>query len=212
MSWQTLQSILQTVNPYLVLAITWFIGQRVVTSWDIRKKRLELDIAAATQFQQLYGEIKEIMRLWRIATKKTDQLISLPTDIRWQLLARATSVEGKFEAIAMKLATERYLTSDQIFNVGLFRQACQEVRDAIQEGRSLPSIRYGGGYTLFNNLATEITSLIGSNRQTKIPNLRSAQKNLDEIASVRSKDLLKKMKEAEEISVSSDKQLQKTNK
>ena len=60
---------LQLLTPFLVLAATWFLGQRILNSWDLRKKRQELDIAAATQFQQLYGEAKEVARLWRFITK-----------------------------------------------------------------------------------------------------------------------------------------------
>jgi hypothetical protein len=189
--------ILKLITPFLVLAATWFVGQRILVSWDMRKKRQELDIAAATQFQQLYGEVKEVARLWRTITKRAEQPITPPADIRWQLLARATSVEGKSEAVVMKLATERPLSEGEIRSIGLFRQACQDLRESIRDGKSLPAMRYGGGYTLFNNLATEITCLIGRNPPKDAPELQVAQKNLDAIARIGSRVWLNAVEEAE---------------
>ncbi|HEY0605386.1 MAG TPA: hypothetical protein VGD58_20865 [Herpetosiphonaceae bacterium] len=167
-----------------LLIVTWLLGQRIIAFWDIRKKQQEIDTAAAAQFQQLYGDLKEVARLWREVSKIQDHPFSTPPDIRWQLLVRATSAEGRFEAVVMKLATERLLEEKEIKSIGLFRQASQDLREAIREGRSLPAIRFGGGYTLFNNLAAEITCLLANNRSTKAPSREVAQQNLDAIAKI----------------------------
>jgi len=187
---------LNLLTPFLVLAATWFIGQRILNSWDIRKKRQELDIAAATQFQQLYGEAKEIARLWRFIADQQEPPVLGSTDLHWQLLTRATAVEGKFEAVVIKLATERHLTKEQIRSVGLFRRSCYELRESIRDKR-LPTMGYGGGYTLFNNLAVEITCLLNTNSPTNVLELSIARQNLKEIAKIGSESLHRAIEEIE---------------
>jgi hypothetical protein len=176
------KELLQLLTPFLVLAATWFLGQRILISWDLRKKRQELDIAAATQFQQLYGEAKEVARLWRVIMTLSDQSLQIPKEkeMRWQLLARATAVEGRFEAVVIKLTTERLLSKEQVQTLGLFRGACQDLRDAISD-MSLPAMGQYPGYILFNNLAVSITQLLNSNRSADVPNSTIATENLIEV-------------------------------
>jgi hypothetical protein len=196
----TVKELVQLLTPFLVLAATWLIGQRILTGWDLRKKRQELDIAVASQFQQLYGEAKEVGRLWREVTRQHDQHsqpISVPSDIRWQLFSRAAAVEGKFEAVVIKLVTERPLKEEQVQSIGLFRQGCQELRESIREDRSLAAMRYGGGYTLFNNLAAEITCLLAQNRPAEAPKIDVARKNLKAVARIGSRAWERAVKEME---------------
>lgn len=187
----------QLVMPFLVLAATWLVGQRVISAWDLRKKRRELDIAAAMQFQHLYGEAKEVARLWRAATKPLATPLAPPPDFRWQLHARATAVEGDFEAVVMKLVTERALSDGEVRSIGLFRQGCKHLRSAIQDGDSLASMRLGGGYTLFNNLAVEITALLARGGPESSPGVAAAQKSLEAIALTSGRDWRRAVEQAE---------------
>lgn len=44
--------LLKIAVTVLLLPAGWFVGQRIVVAWDIRKKRQELDIASAESFQR----------------------------------------------------------------------------------------------------------------------------------------------------------------
>ena len=183
-----LLELIKTGLALLLLAAGWFVGKRILNAWDLRKKRQELDIAAAEAFQSLYGELKQVARLWRSARAPKDRSLIVPADLRWTMLARATAAESRYEALVIKLATERELSADEIRTLGLFRQACQQVRESIQRDAVVPSSGFGREYLLFNELAAEVTCLIGSNRAPGVLDAASAKRNLEGIALVRSGD------------------------
>jgi hypothetical protein len=97
------------------------IGHRIVAWWEQRKKLREMDLALATQFQQLFGEFKEIWRLWKEQRRKPSADYVASKD----LLVRACSAEAGLEAILLKLVTDRRLNPMQLTSLGLFRQAFQ---------------------------------------------------------------------------------------
>jgi hypothetical protein len=169
----------------LLLALGWFFGQKVIADWDLIKKRQEVDVLTASEFQTLYGELKEVARIWRESKKSDGSWIRKPDDLAWQLLGRAAAVESKFEAVIIKLATERSLSASQRQTLGLFRQACQRLRLTIRTNAVLDWGEVGSAYLVFNELAAEITWMIGeAPRQDRIT-LDSAKTNLMEIAKVR---------------------------
>src|SRR6266481_4046165 len=90
----------------VLLLLTWLLGQRILVSWDLRKKRQELDITTANEFHHLYGEFKEVTKLWRIIKRNKDHTLSPASTARWDLLSRACAAESKNESIIVKLATE----------------------------------------------------------------------------------------------------------
>jgi hypothetical protein len=182
----------------LLLIITWGIGQRIIASWDIRKKRQELDIASASQFQQLYGEFKEVGKLWRIYIKNKDVELTFPEHTRWELLKRATSAESEIEAIIVKLATERSLSKSEIKELGLFRQAYQQLREAIRDNKPLGLGSYGPEYTFFNNLASNVACMISSGQRPKRLHPDKARRNLQAIVDVRLKHFRKALEEQNE--------------
>ncbi|MEO5814875.1 MAG: hypothetical protein ABIT20_06300 [Gemmatimonadaceae bacterium] len=171
-----------------LLAMTWVVGQRIIASWELRKKRNELDVAAAERFQQLYGELKEVARLWRSAKRPKGDAPTLPDGLQWDLVARATSAESKYETLVIKLSTERRLTASQIKTLGLFRQAVQEVRDSIRKGEIVPASGLGGEYLAFNDLAAEVTCLVGTSAKRSAVGGEVAQQNLQNIALVRKRE------------------------
>ncbi len=173
----------------LILLLTgWIIGQRIVATWDLRKKRQELDVAAAVVFQQLYGELKEVGRLWREFARQGSDKLSPPPDIRWILLARAAAAESKYEAVVIKLASERLLSTPQRKTLGQFRQGCQQLRQSIRNGMSVGWSRFGDEYHLFNDLATEVTCMIAEVRHVDAILPSIARRNLEAIAAVRTND------------------------
>jgi hypothetical protein len=178
----------KTAASLLVLAAGWFVGQRIIVGWDIRKKRQELDIAAAERFQSLYGELKEVSRTWRSAKKGDENSPQPPKDLQWSLLLQSTKAESQFESIVIKLATERALSETEIRAIGLFRQTCQHIRESIQKNELTESSAFGAAYLLLNDLAAEVTCIIGSTRQRDVLDPARAKTNLERIASVRSAD------------------------
>jgi hypothetical protein len=125
--------IIKTGLACLLLILGWIFGQRVIAYWDIKKKRQELDIATAMQFHKLYGEFKEVSRLWRAFTfvGQRDKEIIFPESFVMELLRRATAAEGNVEGIIVKLASERVLLLEDLKTLGLFRQAYQKLREAV---------------------------------------------------------------------------------
>jgi hypothetical protein len=168
-----------------LLAVGWFVGQRIIASWDLRKKQQELDVSTAVQFQQLYGELKEVGRLWRESRKPEASVIGVPKDLRWSLLARGANAESKYEAVVMKLASERTLTPSQLTALGLFRQACQQLRQSMRKNQEVSWTDFGPEYFLFNDLAAEVTCLISGQRPRKPVSPGIACANLEGIAHVR---------------------------
>jgi hypothetical protein len=168
-----------------LLAAGWFVGQKIIANWDLRKKQQELDISTAVQFQQLYGELKEVGRLWRESQKPEASRIRLPKELCWSLLAKGANAESKYEAVAMKLASERVLSRSELAALGLFRQACQQLRQSIRENQGVSWSDYGTAYFLFNDLAAEVTCLIASPRPRKSISSEVARENLAAIAKVR---------------------------
>lgn len=164
--------LIKTGLASLTLGFGWFVGQRIIASWDIRKKHQELDIATATQFHKLYGEFKEVSRLWRTVCFKpasdkepaSGKKSAFPEGITFELLRRATAAEGGVEAIIVKLATEKDLKLEDIKTLGLFRQAYQKLRESIREDESLDWIYGTPEYDLYNDLASKTASIISSSK------------------------------------------------
>jgi hypothetical protein len=176
--------VLELFKAVLALILLGFVGQRIVTYWDIRKKRREIDVSTTGDFQHLYGELKEVGRLWR-EFKKPDSSANAPTGLAWDLLARGAEAESKFEAVIMKFASERDLTHEQCLVLGLFRQACQQLRQSIRDNSEVSWADYGPEYFLFNHLAADITCMLAGPFPRKPVEPAKARANLDVIARVR---------------------------
>jgi putative (di)nucleoside polyphosphate hydrolase len=192
--------IIKTGLAWLTLALGWVLGQKIIAKWDIIKKQRELDIETAMQFNKFYGEFKAVSRLWRVKLwrpinshgKRSEQL-TFPGNTPFELLVRATAAEGGVEAIIVKLATERVLNEKDIKTLGLFRQAYQELRHAIREGKPLLWTYGTPEYTLYNDLASKVTCIIVSNKR-KEPNQNEAPQVLRKISKIRPDEWEKEVK------------------
>jgi hypothetical protein len=179
-----------------LLSFTWIIGQRVIAYWDTRKKRQEFDISTSAQFQQIYGEAKQINRLWRIYVKKRDQN-GYSEGLVKDLLQRAVVVESKMESIVVKLSTERLLSDREIESLGLVRQAFQELRENIDDDKELTFIGSKPGYTFFQFLVCEVACIISSGKHSSKITPARAKHNLREITKYGSNELKRKADEHE---------------
>ena len=167
--------LLKSILALVILYITWAVGQRFITHWELKRKARELDLSIATQFQQLFGEFKEIWRLWK-ALKSSPPLqgFVFPEDARWQLLVRASAAEGRVEAIFVKLATDRSLTSTEVRNLGLFRQAYQLLRQGIRDDKSMEYGYRDPQYRLFNELGCKVAHTLAGSASHHRPTLDQA--------------------------------------
>ena len=182
--------LIKTLLIFLTLGFSYIIGQKIINYWDIKKKRQELAMETASLFHKLYGEFKEVSRLWRAFCYKVKhgQAEDYPQNTRIDLLRRATHAEGGIEAIIVKLATERILEDDHIETLGLFRQAYQKLREAIRNGEPLEWTYNTPEYDIYNNLASKTAWIITSDTGDKMPEQAEAVKKLQEITTFRSKD------------------------
>jgi hypothetical protein len=177
----------------LLLVVTWVLGQRIIAFWDKRKKQQELDIAISTQFQQLFGEFKEISKLWEVFYRQRNQnrnkSLDLPAQTRGALLERATTAESKLEAILVKLATEWPLSQAETEYLGLFRQGFQQLRESIRAD-SPPTFEYkvNPEYHLFNELVCEVANIVSERRSWKQVPSQKAKRRLSEIVKFGSTD------------------------
>lgn len=185
---QAFIELIKTGFALVILVVTWLLGQRILAYWEIRKKRKELDIVTATQFQQLYGEYKEVWRLWKVFRNPPDKRMTFPENTQWELLKRATSAESKFEAIIVKMATERVLTQTEARNIGLLRQGFQKLRESIRDGKYFDYSHKTPEYILFNNLACEVATTISSDRKKELTEASEASSNFINVTNVRSED------------------------
>ena len=191
------QELIKTGLTIVTLGVGWLLGQRIIAYWDLKKKRQGLDIETATQFHRLYGEFKDISRLWR-AYRYEGKKLEYPAAFPIELLGRASAAEGGVEAIVLKLATEKNLEEEDIKTLGLFRQAYQELRVAIRGDMSFEWTREAPEYVLYNDLASETACIISwaKARQMSVfwdktrrrSALAEAPRTLQKITAIRSKD------------------------
>ncbi len=63
------------VTIILTIILGGLVGNRLSVMWAIRQKRRELQLSAASQFYQLYGEFFAVWKLWSAIKDK-----AVPTD------------------------------------------------------------------------------------------------------------------------------------
>jgi hypothetical protein len=168
-----------------VLAVTWLVGLRLATYWTLRQKRNELNFAALQAFHATYGQFKELVKTWRLIKKADDVPPPVPSEERWALLKRACALESKMEALALRVATERKLTDEQLLTLGLLRQGMQTVRESIREDKANPLGSRGVEYQLVNELASAVASLVSDELPARSPSPAEARAQLARIAEVR---------------------------
>jgi hypothetical protein len=171
----------------ITLGLGWFVGHRLTVKWNIIQKQRETDITIVQEFYSLYGEFKEISKVWRVIKRNNGTLV-VPEDSRWLLLTRACAVESRNEAIVVKLATERQLKADALKDLGLFRQALQRLRESIRDNVEVPFSSRGPEYVFFNDLAARVGSLVSSSHAAATLDPKKASQRLEGIANVRLPD------------------------
>lgn len=165
-------SIIESVGaPLLTVAVTlgggWLVTTRVTDRWEQVKKSREMDLAAAQDFQRLYGEFVAIWKTWNSLTDGHTPVTS-PEHVGWGCLERATAAEGQIEALMAKLAAERFLTEDEIDMLGGVRQAFKVVRRSIKQGEPIGWWSSGAEpYMAIKSLSAAMSVLLSTAPSTK---------------------------------------------
>lgn len=148
------------VGVLLTLTGGWLVTTRVTDRWDRVKKARELDLAAAQDFQRLYGEFFAVWKIWA-AVNEGAHSAERPNGMAWALLERASVMEGGIEALLAKVCAERILSDSDIEALGSLRQAFQQLRETIRHNRNLPWYSSGTAeYVALKNLAVFMSGLL----------------------------------------------------
>ena len=157
------------------LLIARLFGNALTVKWNIRQKRRELQLSAAHQFYDLYGEFFAVWKLWSYSrgagnvkgdVHGEDQLT--PEHMRWDLYQRVCKADGQVEAMLVKVASERvfetYAKEDsEIETLCKFREAYKTLRLVIRDSEFLdwphPS---DPPYQAFKCVAAHVACLLNS--------------------------------------------------
>lgn len=167
------------MGSLVLLLLAWVIGQRISTAWNIRQKQKENNLENAREFHRLYGEFIAIWRLWNYFI--SNESISANSARRWDLYDRACTAEGKMEALLVRLACERALSSEDIDVLGRFRQVYQVLRDTMRKSVRLDwSYSEHPDYVEFKTLSPKVALLaLGSQGRTQPSAKHSAEQLLE---------------------------------
>lgn len=113
------------------LGLTWIVGARFTTAWNIRQKKKESDLAAAQEFYRLYREFFANWKLWNYSVSHDHG-----KDLQ-ALFQRASNAEGGVEALLVQFAASRKMSPEDIRACACFRQGYQSLRQAISANASI---------------------------------------------------------------------------
>lgn len=120
--------------------LAWLVGARVAYIWDDRKRRRESDLAALNDFYRAYGEFFTTWKLWdshKQSRERGYDLAKPQPGFQWKMLEQAEEAESVFEALLIKIASERKLDERQKLLIRSFRQGYQSLRENIRENKAL---------------------------------------------------------------------------
>lgn len=146
------------VSAVIVLALSWLVGSRLTYGWNVRQKNREFQLSTSQQFYVAYGEFFAVWKLWN----RLDRTVAEFSDRRWELHKRAAAAEAIVEGTLVKLCSELKLDDEQINTLGRFRQAFQQLREAIRDDRHLSwNASEHSEYKTFKLLAVRVAALLG---------------------------------------------------
>lgn len=118
------------------LTVTWLVGNSLTVRLERDKKTTEGDLAVQEQFYRLYGEFFSAWKAWNEACESSHVRDSYEND-RTAALRTVADAEGRLEAMIVRIATSRRLSSLECDAIGAFRQGYQRLRKAINSRKRL---------------------------------------------------------------------------
>ena len=156
----------------VTVVLAWIIGNRITARWAIWQKRREATLAASSEFSRLYGEFFSNWKLWNYSLDGGEVN-------RVALIERVHAAEARVEALFVILAVQSSLTETDIEVAGKFRQAYQQLREAVLEGRRLDWPAHNTpGYAAFKSLAASFAVLLSSMDLRNSPSEPEASRNI----------------------------------
>ena len=134
----------KTFMPLIVAATTlllgWLVSSNVTDYWDRKKALRERALAAMQELAKLYGEFLSTRKNWD--TLRRFPVLEGQQEERaravWQLVDRATSAEGRFEALLVRLSAERRFTADELDSIAALRLAFKALRKGLRDDERIP--------------------------------------------------------------------------
>jgi hypothetical protein len=159
----------------ITFAFVAVLGGAAGLLWAKARHRRELDLSALAEFYRVYGSWFATWKAWESAWD--DKQIETE---RGPLLKQATLVEGQFEALLVRIASERRLSTLEIDRLGRFRQGYQQLRESIEKKKRLPfRVRFDDAevkaYVAFKSLSVDFAGLLHG-RRARAKRLRLALK------------------------------------
>jgi hypothetical protein len=183
--WQAL--LIVAVGGAVTSALAWLVGTQITYRWDELKRQRESDLKAADEFYSAYGQFFSTWKLWN--TQKDHSAIALPDRVEWALLEKAEESEARFEALLVKLASERVLAKSDTDLLACFRQAYQALREHMREGRALrwwasgdpsdPGVEYRE-YRAFKALSEFFANLLARDESPRWPRAHRERPSQDQ--------------------------------
>ena len=118
------------------LLLTGLVGNWIAVLWARRQKRRELDLAAATELYELYGEFLAIWKAWNAMLEH--RTLGAGQEPPKDLLARSTKIEGRFESLLLRITSQQTFRPEDLADLGMLRQAFKFPRRQILEGIPIP--------------------------------------------------------------------------
>lgn len=188
---------IQLLPALVILALSWFVGYRVLHHWEIRKKAGELDLEAERLFQQLHGEYKALWRMWKMHHKPNPESPTATTEAIWEMASRVAMLEGRLEALLFQLAASRNLDAQQLRDLGMLRQVVQQLREGMKQGSKLDEEYRGSDYRAFHDLSASLLAMLRM-KSVKLTD-RQTRSNMQAILAVRVGDLQDLRKQPEKV-------------
>lgn len=183
---EIIKALLNVIVAISTLIFGLFVGKRLAVYWAIRQKRKEIELNSLNQFYELYGEFFSIWKLWNWLKENKKENSPAYKEKHWELLNRACIAEAKVETILLKITSERYLSKEDITNLGRFRQAYQSLRKSIRHDSRIDWFySEHPEYLSFKKLSVSVASLLRIDTifQEKLPNPKEGFKAFKKVTS-----------------------------
>lgn len=128
------------------------VGNRIAVKVDTVKKARELDLGALEELYSLYGRFFAVWKAWNTPAAKPNQA---------DLFREAAASEGRLESLFVRVACQRRLSEEDTDTLGKYRQAYQQLRNAIRDGKPLDwSSSDNPRYEAFKNLTAQFAVVL----------------------------------------------------
>lgn len=182
--WTTVAA--QALSGTIVAAVAAGFAVLITTRYAARRAdeqaRRERALAVAAEFSRLHGEFFATWKAWELHSRH----LAFPAtdERRAELVEKAASVEGGFESLLVRVASERVLRTSEAAALWSLRFGFKQLRRAIRAGEPLEWWRneHGGNreYRAFKTLVTIVATMLADHERPR-PGADRARKALLEI-------------------------------